>query len=389
MDEAISHAVNVLGIAGSIGTVLALAALSLLISYLLAAQWLRGRSDLIKTAIDNSDNEALARLTGGARVSVAGLSPEKKFEFAMEELRTRARQRTIAIALAFFAFLALLGFAFALATLSGSEKDDTPASPDLLAALGFLQHVPREGRLAACATLLSEAECQRAAPVIAGLTYIQPTAEQSDAIERTLETGVVTQSDLQELAACGGRFDFRVSNNLLECADGTPLPALAIATQGRPMSNAPIGVVFHFTGTGNQSFSSIARFLVEGRPGTSLRGPLAHLLVSRSGAIAQAAPFNVIANHAGRTAPWNGVDIRNGNSLGVELINSGTVDQDPYTPAQIAASEAIVRALVKQYGNLAIVGHSEIASPPGRKNDPGPHFPINEMRQVAARALQP
>jgi len=73
--------------------------------------------------------------------------------------------------------------------------------------------------------------------------------------------------------------------------------------------------------------------------------------------------------------------IRNSNSIGVQMINLGPGTQQAYTHAQIAAAKGVALALVKAYGIRAIVGHSDLA--PGRKQDPGPLFPIGEVRQAA------
>lgn len=373
--DAIKDAVNVLGVAGSITTVLSLAALSLLIAFLLARQWLHGKRGAVREAIEHSDNEALARLLGGTAVPLDTLTADQKFTLATEELRTRSRSRLIGHTLMFFAFLALLGFALVLALWSGPRGEVQKVDP--LLALDVLQHVPPDRRSAACRKLLSGEECVRAEPLIATLAYRAPSAAQTEAVETTLAQGGVTQAELKEIAACGGSYDFRVQDKRLTCADGTPLPQLTGA-QSRPLQSQE-ALVFHHTASPDNSFVSGARLLAEGRPPT-LKGPLAHILISRSGAIAQIAPFDRTAYHVGPGQPWRGHSVRNSNSIGVEMINQGTKGY-PYTEAQIAAAKGIARALTQAYGIRVIVGHSDIA--PHRKLDPGPQFPIGAVRAAS------
>lgn len=373
---------ELLGVAGSITTLVSLAALSLLIAYLLADRWLRGKSSEAERAIAKSDNDALALLLGGTKVPLDQLSANQKFTLATEELRTRSRQRIISYTLVFFSFLALLASAIALAFFSRSELsvrsdgDQKLVQIDLLGALEILRLVPEAGRTEACVKLLSESDCERAGPTIRALEYREPTPKQDEVLEQALARGGVTKEELQELAACDGSFAFRVENNWLACADGTPIPSLAIPDL-TPRLIRPEAIVFHSTMSPNDSFGPVARLLASGRE--DLPGPLAHLVISRSGAVAQVAAFDQAAMHAGRTEPWRGIMITNSNSIGIELINQGI--KHPYTKPQIAAAEGIARALERTYGIKAIVGHAEIS--PGRKVDPGPLFPIGEIREAA------
>lgn len=369
MGSLIEGATKVLGVAGSITTLIALAALSLLAAYLFGAQWLRGKDDAAKAAIDRGDNDALARLLGGINIPLEGLSADQKYALATEDLKTRARQRTIVQGLIFFGLLAILGFALALAFRS--EDNATPdkvVKLDPLAALNILRLVPESERQNVCLTLMSKDDCDRAAPMIASLTYQAPSPSQSRTIADVASRGAITQSEANELAACGGAFDFKVVNNLLTCADGTPLPVVAMSSAAKPMTGQEV-IVLHATVTSAKlPFSGIANLLANGRP--DLAGPLAHLLISRNGAIAQTAPFNQRANHVGAGAPWHGVAVKNSNSIGIEMINTGNYAEDPYPETQIKATTAAISALMRAYGIRIVVGHNEVA--PQRKTDPGP-----------------
>src|SRR4030095_12501663 len=48
----------------------------------------------------------------------------------------------------------------------------------------------------------------------------------------------------------------------------------------------------------------------------------AHLLIGRDGKVAQFAPFNIVAFHAGESQ-WKGLSGLNNFSIGIELVNGG------------------------------------------------------------------
>jgi hypothetical protein len=364
---------KVLGLAGSITTALGLAALSVLAAYLFAAQWLRGKENAAKVAIAKGDDSALARLLGGVAVPLEDLSAEQKYALASEELRSRYRQRVLSYTLLFFAFLALLGFALALAfSFSAREKQVSSGTVrlDLIGALNVLRYVPAGERQTVCPTLMSKEDCSRAAPMIAALAYQQPSTQQQNVLEGAVSRGSLTSSDVRELAPCGGRLDFKVVNGFLACADGTPLPLVTAPGPASAMA-AQQAIVLHASATSAEvPLSKVADFIATGRP-PELRGPLAHLVISRTGAIVQTAPFTRIAYHVGRSVPWHGREVTNRNAIGIELLHSGDYQAESYSRVQLQVAEAAIQALVRAYGLSTLVGHDEVASPPGRKTDPG------------------
>ena len=135
----------------------------------------------------------------------------------------------------------------------------------------------------------------------------------------------------------------------------------------------------------------------------------AHLVVGREGAVTQLVPFDTVAWHAG-VSVWKGRTALNRFSLGIEVDNAGRLeardgcylahfgDSYPaaetvravhrnetgaaywhaYPESQLALVEELGRLLIGEYGIVEIVGHEEIA--PDRKVDPGPAFPLDEMR---------
>jgi N-acetylmuramoyl-L-alanine amidase len=175
----------------------------------------------------------------------------------------------------------------------------------------------------------------------------------------------------------------------------------------------PRFLVFHFTAI---SFAdTISRFKV-GTPGNRVS---AHLVVARDGHIVQLVDFNLRAWHAGPSA-WQGITDLNSHSIGIEIVNAGSVRQagnqwigeeavpvatgeviaarhkhakwpmthwHAYSPLQIAACHALAAALVRTYAIEDIIGHDDIA--PERKYDPGPAFPLAAIRMSAFGGSHP
>lgn len=140
-------------------------------------------------------------------------------------------------------------------------------------------------------------------------------------------------------------------------------------------------------------------------------GACAHLVIERSGNIIQCRPFNRTCGHAGVSqwkdpktgALYSGI---NSCGIGIELANAGNdkdalkwarkqpgfsaitakhrnggpmVEWEEFPAAQISACETVSRALVERYHLDDITGHDCIA--PARKDDPGPAFPMQQLRE--------
>jgi N-acetyl-anhydromuramoyl-L-alanine amidase len=106
----------------------------------------------------------------------------------------------------------------------------------------------------------------------------------------------------------------------------------------------------------------------------------AHFLVRRDGELIQFVPCAKRAWHAGESA-WRGRRGCNDFSVGVEL--EGT-DHEPFTDEQYASLARLARALRAAYPIAECVGHADIATPSGRKTDPGPRFDWTRFRQLIA-----
>jgi N-acetylmuramoyl-L-alanine amidase len=146
----------------------------------------------------------------------------------------------------------------------------------------------------------------------------------------------------------------------------------------------------------------------------------AHLIIGRDGAVAQLVDFDRAAWHAGKSVlkaalpPKNVIGL-NKFSIGIELVNAGHLSKsesgkyrtwygaevdpddvvkvnpkDPasfgrrywhrFPPEQIAACQDIATLLCREFGLEEILGHSDVA--PGRKTDPGPAFPLANLRSI-------
>ncbi len=170
-------------------------------------------------------------------------------------------------------------------------------------------------------------------------------------------------------------------------------------TQGQPDS-----IIIHYT-AGRDAISS-AEYLCKDDVKAS-----AHLVIGRKGEIYQLVGFNTVAWHAGESQ-YGGRTGFNKYSIGIELDNAGQLkqagtefvswfgqkyqqneavyathrnEQQPswwqtYTPEQIEACRQVCDRLIKEYNIKMILGHEEIA--PGRKQDPGPAFPLDKLRTM-------
>ena len=103
-----------------------------------------------------------------------------------------------------------------------------------------------------------------------------------------------------------------------------------------------------------------------------------HFLIRRDGELIQFVPCSRRAWHAG-LSEWQGRSRCNDFSVGVEL--EGTDDQT-FADSQYATLAALASVLLATYPIRDCVGHSDIAVPPGRKSDPGPHFDWDRFRAM-------
>lgn len=162
-------------------------------------------------------------------------------------------------------------------------------------------------------------------------------------------------------------------------------------------------LVYHFT-AGASALSSVNFWRTP-----EARGAEAHIIIDRDGTVYQVRATNQRADHAGKSAwrdPKTGelFEYLNSCSIGIELANAGDNQElarkwskfplikashknggpichwEDYPPTQIEAAIRVGRALVERYRLDDVVGHDDIA--PDRKNDPGPAFPMQRVREA-------
>jgi N-acetylmuramoyl-L-alanine amidase len=182
--------------------------------------------------------------------------------------------------------------------------------------------------------------------------------------------------------------------------DGVTIPLKMSPNHGNPfLPGMPDLIVLHYTAGGTLAGAV-----------QTLRDPAsqasAHLVVDRDGSVVQLVPFDTVAWHAGKSS-WQGVEGCNARSLGIEQVNWGPLHggaghwlswcgamvpdaEAVRTPdgsywhdwpeAQLARTVALCQMLCTEFRIQAIVGHSEVALPVGRKQDPGPAFPMRRVR---------
>lgn len=111
----------------------------------------------------------------------------------------------------------------------------------------------------------------------------------------------------------------------------------------------------------------------------------AHYLIEEDGQIFRLVAEDKRAWHAG-VSEWQGETNINSASIGIEIVNGGHdwPDKDGELPAypetQIDAVIALCKDIMERYGELTVLGHSDIA--PMRKIDPGEHFPWQELAEA-------
>lgn len=195
----------------------------------------------------------------------------------------------------------------------------------------------------------------------------------------------------------------KIINHRLHRDDGTPYPFKASPNVGGVIK--PRWLVIHYTASG--SASEAINWFAKRESKVS-----AHVVIAKDGSITQCVPFNVRANHAGQST-WKGVSGLNSHSIGFELDGFGflgnagagkwkfrdiTIPDSEvvvathkfgsprggwprYPEAQLKAALELARLVVKEYGLEDVVGHDDIS--PGRKQDPGPTFPMESFRASA------
>jgi N-acetyl-anhydromuramyl-L-alanine amidase AmpD len=108
-----------------------------------------------------------------------------------------------------------------------------------------------------------------------------------------------------------------------------------------------------------------------------------HYIIARDGTIYKLVDPKYEATHAG-ISRWDGHITLNDKSIGIALNNNS---RDPYTDEQYISLIWLIKQLQDRYPDITtdrIVGHSDVAWPRGRKQDPGNHFEWERLRSILA-----
>ena len=103
-----------------------------------------------------------------------------------------------------------------------------------------------------------------------------------------------------------------------------------------------------------------------------------HYYVKRDGTIMKLLDPKYVASHVGYSV-WKGLFRINKYSIGICLENGIT---KPYTHLQYQSTAWLIKQLRTRYKDTTtytVVGHSDVALPLGRKDDPGRNFDWKEL----------
>ena len=105
----------------------------------------------------------------------------------------------------------------------------------------------------------------------------------------------------------------------------------------------------------------------------------AHFLIARDGQVSRLVPELKRAWHAGASRMHDGREEVNHFSIGIELIAR---EKAKFAPVQYERVVELIADMVKRLPLTFIVGHEDIATPAGRKKDPGMHFDWEKLRDL-------
>ncbi len=164
-------------------------------------------------------------------------------------------------------------------------------------------------------------------------------------------------------------------------------------------------IVLHYTGSNKVNVDIQTLFY-------SKKQVSVQFVIDLDGTIHQLMPVNKIAWHAGESRLGNRTGL-NKYSIGIEIVNAGFLTEKSdgsfttwygdsvnkedavllkhknetkekywhtYTKNQIDSVKVLCETLCDEFGIEYIVGHDDIS--PGRKQDPGPAFPVEKIRSL-------
>jgi LysM repeat protein len=178
----------------------------------------------------------------------------------------------------------------------------------------------------------------------------------------------------------------------------TPTPAVSTPSAGTQPPQPPIQWVGSPNFNQRRSPDDITAIVIHSTANNRLQGVIdwfnnpnaqvsAHYTIGKDGKIVQHVRDTDRAWHAGQSV-WKGRNSCNDYTIGIELVNLND-GQDPYPEAQHRANVALCAYLcyIHQIKVDDIMGHLDIALPPGRKSDPR-GYDLNRLRREVAAALR-
>ncbi|MEL6452595.1 MAG: N-acetylmuramoyl-L-alanine amidase [Pseudomonadota bacterium] len=204
--------------------------------------------------------------------------------------------------------------------------------------------------------------------------------------------------DPQTVTRAGTRTDrFSISDGVVQAVAGPPIQHVETPNHGDVIR--PQYIIFHFTGSVGPG---VIGWLTADQAKAS-----AHLVIRQDGTLVQLLPLDHRAWHVGNSR-WGNLRGLNNHSIGIEFENHGRLQRTgdrwktwrnqpvpdgdvviaedgsgwhAFTDAQIDTATALAQAISQdQPGIIDVLGHSDVS--PGRKQDPGPAFPIADIREA-------
>ncbi len=181
----------------------------------------------------------------------------------------------------------------------------------------------------------------------------------------------------------------------------SPIGAAVITPQPTRTGPPPPQPLIEWAGSPNfnkrRSSDDITAIVIHSTANSSLPGVIdwfnnpnsqvsAHYTIGKDGKIVQHVKDSDRAWHAGQSV-WKGRNSVNDFAIGIELVNLNN-GQDPYPEAQHQANVVLCAYLCYTYNIQVddIMGHLDIALPPGRKSDPR-GYDLNRFRREVAAIL--
>lgn len=106
-----------------------------------------------------------------------------------------------------------------------------------------------------------------------------------------------------------------------------------------------------------------------------------HFIIRRDGRLGALVPVLKRAWHSG-VSQFRGREDVNSFSVGIDLVFVPGTDKK-YTPSQYKTLRHLLQVLQRrlEFSKDRVVGHEDVAVPPGRKQDPGPQFEWAKVRE--------